>query len=198
MVTGSCDIDWVAAAHTFQRAQAQPPLQKYRERRWGQRDKFAEWILESVLPSLSMEQALALYAASGGARRKEFVGNHIGEVRESLDFLLYDAVSLEGRFQECAAQDGAYKLLGAGKEFVSYLLCVKDPMTFATWNSTMERAMRKMKIPTKTLNKAPLGVAYVDLLNGAFLLRRQLGLRDFRSLDVFSYSITRAAAKGGV
>ena len=40
---------------------------------------------------------------------------------------MYDTIRLEGRFQECAAEGGAYKSAGAEKEFVSYLLCLKDP-----------------------------------------------------------------------
>ncbi len=197
MVAGA-GVDWVAAARGFRLAQSQPALGKYRERRWGRWEGFAGWLRESQLPSLSMDQALSLYAASGGVKRKDFTGNPIEEVRESLDFLLYDTVKVEARFQECAAEDGAYKLMGAGKEFVSYLLCVKDPATFAVWNSAAERAIRKLKLPAQALRKGPLGVAYVDLLDSAYLMRRRLGLPDFRELDLFSYMVTRSASQGGV
>jgi hypothetical protein len=145
-----------------------------------------------------MEQALSLYAASGGLKRKDFVGNSIEDVRESLDFLLYDTVKLEGRFQECAAPDGAYKLAGAGKEFVSYLLCVKDPATFAVWNSAAEQAMRKLKLSARNVSKGPVGVDYADLLDRAYLMRRRSGLPDFRELDLFCYAATRSASPGGV
>ena len=59
---------------------------------------------------LCMEQALVLYTASGGSKRDDFKSNPIAEIRDSLDFLLYDTVQLEGRFQECADGAGAFKL----------------------------------------------------------------------------------------
>ncbi len=144
-----------------------------------------------------MKQAVSLYAASGGARRREFNTNTIEEVRESLDFLLYDTVMLEGRFQECAAGGGAYTLAGTGKEFISYLLCIKNPGLFAVWNSNAERAFRNLRMPTELMRKGPLGVAYIDLLEASSLMRQRLGLADFRSLDEFWYSVTRPVRRGG-
>ena len=68
-----------------------------------------------------------LYRASGGREASAFTSVPIEELRDSLDFLLYDTIKLEGRFDECVNPDGAYKLQGAGKEFVSWLLCLRNP-----------------------------------------------------------------------
>jgi hypothetical protein len=136
-----------------------------------------------------MDQALSLYIASGGNRRAEFKGNTIEEIRDSLDFLLYDTVMLEGRFTECAAEGGAYKLAGAGKEFVSYLLCVKDPSIFAVWNSRAERTLRKLGMYRERMRKGPLGVRYLDVLVALSLVRQRIGLGDFRAVDEFSYAM---------
>jgi hypothetical protein len=154
-------------------------------------EELAGWLSDAAPPSLSMDQALPLYSASGGNRRADFKINTIEEVRDWLDSLLYDTVMLEGRFTECAAEGGAYKLAAAGKEFVSYLLCLKDPSLFAVWNSWAERTLRKLGMYPERLRKGPLGVRYLDVLEALALVRRRLGLGDFRGVDEFSYAIAR-------
>ncbi len=104
-------------------------------------------------------------------------------------------VMLEGRFTECAAESGAYKLAGAGKEFVSYLMCLKDPWVFAVWNSQTERALRKLGMYPMRLKSGPLGVRYLDLLETLAQVRRRLALGDFRAVDEFTYTIARAGRK---
>ena len=193
MVTGPGSADWVALREAFLQAQTQPHLQNYRRKRWLLSDKLAGWIDDVTLPDLSMEQALSLYSAAGGRHREAFKSNSIIEIRDTLDFLLYDTVMLEGRFQECSAESGAYKLAGAGKEFISYLLCVKDPMLFAVWNSNVERALKKLGMQTAVLNHGPLGICYLDLLDTLAPVRRLLGLANFRAVDEFAFAITRAA-----
>lgn len=190
-------VDWVALREAFLHAQTQPKQQVYRLRRWGRSGEFATWLDAGALPSLSMKQANSLYSASGGARHLEFNTNTIEEIRDSMDFLLYDTVKLEGRFQECAADGGGFKLAGAGKGFVSYLLCITNSALFAVWNSNAERAFRKLQEPTEQMRKGPLGIAYMDLLEASSLVGRRLGLADFRALDEFWYSITRPVRRGG-
>ena len=191
MVTGLGGTDWVGLREVFDRAQ--PSVQKYREKRWQHSQKFATWIDEKTLPELSLEQAISLYTTAGGRKMGEFSSNSILEIRESLDFLLYDTIKLEGRFQECGAEGGAYKLAGAGKEFVSYLLCVKDPLLFAVWNSNVEMALKKLGIQTRVLKQGPLGICYLDLLEALAPVRQRLGLADFRTVDEFAYAVTRAS-----
>jgi hypothetical protein len=198
MVTRPGDGGWLDLRELLQQAENQPGLQRYRRRRWGRSEEFAGWIGEAALASLSMERATSMYVAAGGKSRTEFESNTVEEIRESLDFLLYDTVMLEGRFQECAAEGGAYKLAGAGKELVSYLLCVRDPTLFAVWDSNVERALRKLGVPTEDLKKSPLGVGYLELLEALSPVRRRLGLADFRAVDEFAYALTRGAGQGGL
>jgi hypothetical protein len=114
-----------------------------------------------------MEQALTLYRASESNRLAEFEGNSIEEIRDSLDFLLYDTIKLEGRFGECATNGGAYKLApdrdrglaGAGKEFVSYLMCLRYPTLFAIWNRPAEGALKLLGMYPATLRDGDLGLA---------------------------------------
>ena len=155
----------------------------------------AEWIGEAALPKLTKEQALALYDGSAGNRRREFAANTIEDIRDSLDFLMYDTIKLEGRFQECAAEAGAYKLAGAGKEFVSYLLCLRDHNLFAVWNSYAERVFRKLGLWTKPRRESPLGISYIDLLEAAEVVRSRLGLPDYRAVDEFAFSIALAGRR---
>ena len=110
---------------------------------------------------------------------------------------MYDTIKLEGRFQECAAEGGAYKLAGVGKEFVSYLLCVRDRNLFAVWNSNAERAIRKLGVSTKSLKKGPLGIRYMDMLEASEVVRVRLGLADFRAVDEFASSISHQARQKG-
>ncbi len=189
-------IDWQALGRAFVKAEGEPKLAKYRHRKWARSMEFAGWINETALPSLSMKQAQALYTASGGAHRQDFNSNPISEIRDCLDFLLYDTVKLEGRFQECAHDAGAFKLAGAGKEFVSYLLCLSEPRLFAVWNANAEKALRKLGLEAPALRRSPMGIGYMDLLEGSELVRQRLGMADFRSVDEFYYSVSRPLAHG--
>ena len=186
--------DWVVLRESYCRALEHGHLSRYRRRRWERAAEFAQWLGETSLLSLPMEQALALYRASGGARGSEFTGNPIEEIRESLDFLLYDTIKLEGRFDECAAAGGAYKLGGAGKEFVSYLLCLRNPALLAVWNRHSEQALRRLGIYPKTMGIGPMGVRYLDLLEALLPVRRDLGLPDFQAVDQFCYLVARTKA----
>ena len=190
-------INWQALGRAFGIAEAEPKLANYRRRKWARSLEFAGWIEETVLPSLTMEQAQSLYAASGGTHRQNFDSNPIDEIRDSLDFLLYDTVKLESRFQECADDAGAFKLAGARKDFVSYLLCLSEPRLFAVWNANAERALRKLGIEVRALRRGPMGIGYIDLLEGSELVRQRLGMADFRSVDEFFYTVLMPAAGGG-
>jgi hypothetical protein len=182
----------LALLESYQRAVELGQLEGYRQRRWRRAEEFVNWLTPAVLPSLSMQQALALYRASGGNRSGEFKTNAIEEIRDSLDFLLYDTIKLEGRFDECVSDEGAYRLSGAGKGFMSYLLCLRDSTLFAVWNTHAERALRWWGLYPETLKKGPLGIRYLDFLDALQRLRQQLGLADFRLVDEFAYYIREA------
>ena len=190
-------VDWQALGRAYSKAEAEPKIAKYRRRKWARLREFAGWIDEAALTSLNMEQAQLLYAASGGTHRQNFSNNPIDEIRDSLDFLLYDTVKLEGRFQECADDAGAFKLTGAGKDFVSYLLCLAKPRLFAVWNANAEKVLRKLGLDVAAFRRSPMGIGYIDLLEWSELVRQRLGLADFRSVDEFFYSVSRPAAAWG-
>ncbi len=197
MVNGTGGANWLGHWEAYQQALRLGQLEGYRQRRWQRSDEFSAWLDQSTLTSLTMEGALVLYRASGGGRTGEFKTNPIEEVRDSLDFLLFDTIMLEGRFDECASQEGAYNLAGTGKEFYSYLLCLRSPALFAVWNSHAERALRRLDIFPKTLRKGHLGIRYLDLLESLQPVRQQLGLADFRSVDEFAYALSRPAKQTG-
>ena len=92
--------------------------------------EFHQWLQQEELLTLTTDQAMELYRASGGRDAAQFKTNAIEDIRDGLDFLLYDNIKLEGRFDECAAPDGAYRLAGAGRELPSYLLCLSNPSLF--------------------------------------------------------------------
>ena len=104
MVTRPGGADWLGA---YQQSLKDGRLDAYRRRRWQRAREFAGWLDEQALPSLTAEQAWAVYRASGGRRSKEFKANPIEEIRDSLDFLLFDTLGLEKRFDESASTEGA-------------------------------------------------------------------------------------------
>ena len=158
-------------------------LAAYRRRRWGCRDEWAAWLQPAALAALQPQQAAALYRAAGGRETARFRANDIEALRDSLDFLLYDTIKLEGRFDECAADTGAYKLAGAGKEFVSYLLCLHQPRLFCVWNANAERLLRAYGQYPPAMRQGPVGIRYLDCLDAAARLSATLGLRDFQEFD---------------
>ena len=90
-----------------------------------------------------------------GREASAFASVPIEELRDSLDFLLYDTIKLEGRFDECVNPDGAYKLPGAGKEFVSWLLCLRNPALLGVWNVTAERLLRRVGAFPESIESRP-------------------------------------------
>ena len=191
MGSGPRDSGKIALQEAYQQALASGVLDSYRMRRWLRGPEFASWLTQDQLAVLTEDQGLALYLASGGKRSREFRTNPIEEIRDSLDFLLFDTIKLEGRFDECASPGGGFKLDGAGKEFVSYLLCLKDPNLFAFWSPHGARTLRRMGIYPRNLGKGNLGMAYMDILEALQRVRHLMGLSDFRMVDEFAYAITR-------
>ncbi|HZA21915.1 MAG TPA: hypothetical protein VFA32_04815 [Dehalococcoidia bacterium] len=183
--------DQLTLRDSYQEAVQQGDLKGYWSKRWGRSEEYPAWISDTNLPALSKEQAVALYQASGGRRSAEFKSNNLEEIRYSLDFLLYDTIKLEGRFDECVAEGGSYTLTGAGKEFVSYLLCLREPSLLGTWNASTERALRVLDIYPDTLRKGHWGLRYLDLLEVLQRVRLKLGLGDFREVDLFAYWVAR-------
>ncbi|MYC30691.1 MAG: hypothetical protein F4X65_11485 [Chloroflexi bacterium] len=168
-------------------------LARYWKRRWEKSEEMAAWLSPASLPSLSEEQSLALYRASGCRNHREFSANPPEEVNDTLDFLLYDTITLEARFNECVSDAGAYKLAGAGKEFISYLLCLRQPGLLAVWNPAAERALRRLGRYPKGLARGHWGLRYMDLLEATHGLRPEYGLADFREVDEFCYFVDRRA-----
>ena len=142
MATRNSTDKWVALGAAYQKALEEGRLDIYRKRRWQRSEEYATWLTEAALATLSEKQASDLYRSPSANQSKEFRTNAIEEVRDSLDFLLYHETKLEGRFEECAAEDGGFKLAGAGKQFVSYLMCLRDPGLFAVWSTHSERLLR--------------------------------------------------------
>ena len=163
-------------------------MDTYRKRRWQRSEEYPTWLTEAAL---SEKQASDLYRSSAASQSKEFRTNAIEEVRDSLDFLLYDETKLEGRFEECAAEDDGFKVAGAGKQFVSYLMCLRDPGLFAVWSTHAERLLRILGMYNAGLRGRNLGMGYMDLLEALQVVRARTGLRDFRMVDEFAYAVTR-------
>jgi hypothetical protein len=138
-----------------------------------------------------MDQALELYRASGGRDSSGFKTNTIEDIRDGLDFLLYDNIKLEGRFDECAAPGGAYRLEGTGKEFPSYLLCLINPSLFAVWNANAEGLLKQAGLLTSSLKRGPMGIRYLDALEALNQIRARSGRGDFREIDELAYQAAR-------
>ena len=166
-------------------------LDSYRKRRWSRAAEFSGWLEQDTLSSLGPEQALRLYRASGGRDAAAFSGNPIEDLRDSLDFLLYDTIKLEGRFDECVASGGAYKLGGAGKEFVSWLLCLRNPHLFCVWNGHAERMLRRAGSYPNAMKQGPDGIRYLDMLEALGRLGAQAGLPNFVAVDEMAWLVAR-------
>ena len=164
-------------------ASAAGKLDAYRKKRWSGAAEFAGWLEQDTLTHLSSEQALRLYRASGGRDSTAFSSIPIEEVRDSLDFLLYDTIKLEGRFDECVSPGGAYKLAGAGREFISWLLCLRNPALFCVWNGNAEKMLRRAGMFPVAMKRGPEGIRYLDLLEALGRLGSRSGLPDFIAVD---------------
>lgn len=188
-------LSTTALRHLYDEAQEAGALDTHRKRRWSRATEFGGWLEQDALASLDSEQALRMYRASGGRDAASFSSNPIEELRDSLDFLLYDTIKLEGRFDECVLPEGAYKLAGAGKEFVSWLLCLRNPALFGVWNTNAERMLRRIGAYHEAMNRGPMGIRYLDLLEALGWLRLQLGLPDFIEVDSVAFLAARSGRR---
>ncbi|MBC8279779.1 MAG: hypothetical protein H8E48_03235 [Chloroflexi bacterium] len=175
----------------FTLAEDDQRLLNYRRKKWLRSEEFHQWLDQDALLELTMDQALDLYRASGGRDVSGFKSNTIEEVRDGLDFLLYDNIKLEGRFDECAAPGGAYRLEGTGREFPSYLLCLSNPGLFAVWNKNAEGLLKQAGLLPASLKRGPMGVRYLDMLEALNQVRGRSGRRDFREIDELAYQAAR-------
>ncbi|MDA1128819.1 MAG: hypothetical protein O2913_08980 [Chloroflexi bacterium] len=162
-------------------------LQAYRRKKWQRSEEFRGWLQQDALETLDLTQALELYRASGGRDTVQFKTNSIEDMRDGFDFLLYDNIKLEGRFDECAAPDGAYRMAGAGKEFPSYLLCLSNPGLFAVWNSNAAGLLKQAGLLRGSMKRSPIGIRYLDMLEALNQVRSRSGRRDFREIDELAY-----------
>ena len=179
--------DWSALAASYQAAATADALPSYRRRRWNCADQPQEWLTQGHLPSLTEAQALTLYRAAGGRHTAQFRTNPIAEVRDAADFLLYDTINLESRFDECASPEGGFGLNGAGREWPSYLLTLHEPALFAPWSPHTERGLRRLGMFPAALKRGHVGLCYLEMLDILEYLRARLGLPDFRAVDEFCY-----------
>ena len=166
-------------------------LQAYRHKKWRRSAEFRGWLQQDSLAALDMVQALELYRASGGRDSARFKTNAIEEMRDGFDFLLYDYIKLEGRYDECAAPEGAYRMAGAGKEFSSYLLCLNNPGLFAVWNANAERLLKRVRLFPDSMKHGPIGIRYLDMLEALNQVRARSGRRDFREIDELAYQASQ-------
>ncbi|MBT98460.1 MAG: hypothetical protein CL902_07525 [Dehalococcoidia bacterium] len=175
----------------FTLAEDDQRLTNYRRKKWLRSEEFQQWLDQDALLELTMDQALDLYRASGGRDGAGFKSNTIEEVRDGLDFLLYDNIKLEGRFDECAAPEGAYRLAGCGREFPSYILCLSNPGLFAVWNNNAEVLLKQAGLLPVSVKTGPMGIRYLDMLDALNQVRGRSGRRDFREIDELAYQAAR-------
>ena len=158
-------------------------LLNYRRKKWLRSGEFCQWLKQEELLTLTKDQAIELYRASGGRDISQFKTNTIEDIRDGLDFLLYDNIKLEGRFDECAASEGAYRMAGTGKEFPSYLLCLSNPGIFGVWNTNAETLLKQTGLLPSTIKRGPIGIRYLDVLGALNQVRSRTGHQDFREID---------------
>lgn len=184
-------LDRYRLAQAYRETAQTGTLAAFWKRRWSRTREMGAWLQQDRLPGLTEQQGRALYRASGGSKVKEFTANPLTDLADTIDFLLYDTITLEARFNECVAEDGAFKLSGAGKEFISYLLCLQQPGLLAVWNQAAERALKRLDRFPVNLAKGHWGLRYMDLLEAANRLRPEFGLADYREVDEFCYFVAR-------
>ena len=166
-------------------------LLNYRRKKWLRSGEFCQWLKQEELLTLTKDQAIELYRASGGRDISQFKTNKIEDIRDGLDFLLYDNIKLEGRFDECAASEGAYRMAGTGKEFPSYLLCLSNPGIFGVWNANAETLLKQTGLLPSTIKRGPIGIRYLDVLGSLNQVRSRTGRQDFREIDELAYQAAR-------
>ena len=166
-------------------------LLNYRRKKWLRSAEFHQWLQQEELLTLTTDQAMELYRASGGRDTAQFKTNTIEDIRDGLDFLLYDNIKLEGRFDECAAPDGAYRMTGAGRELSSYLLCLSNPGLFGVWNANAEELLKQAGLFPSSIKQGPMGIRYLDILGALNQVRARSGHGDFREIDELAYLAAR-------
>ena len=167
----------------------------YRRRGWSRFAECRSWLAQESLTELSWDQGLIPFRASGAREIRDFRTNQLEEVRDTRDFLLCGTITLEVRFAECASSGGSYHGPGMVKEFVSYILCLRDPSLFGIWQPYVPRALRLMSRCPTNLGKGYLGLGYLDLLDAFQRVKQESGLADFRAVDEYCYAVTHYVSR---
>ena len=82
-------------------------------------------------------------------------------------------------------------MAGTGKEFPSYLLCLINPGLFAVWNANAEGLLKQAGLVPAGVRRGPIGIRYLDLLEGLNQVRARSGRHDFREIDELAYQAAR-------
>ena len=88
----------------------------FRKRRWDRTSGAQTWLEQANIPSITDGQIGILYRGAGGRNLTKFRTNAVADIHDAMDFLLYDTIKLESRFDECASESGAFGLEGTGSE----------------------------------------------------------------------------------
>lgn len=184
--------DWSGLSDSYRHAEALGQLTAFRKRRWDRTSGAQTWLEQANIPSIKDGQIGILYRGAGGRNLTKFRTNAVADIHDAMDFLLYDTIKLESRFDECASESGAFSLEGTGREWPSYLLTLQEPRLFAPWNHHTDRALRRLGMYQSNLRKGHSGLSYLDLLEILEYLRVRLQFPDFRTVDEFCYVVGRA------
>ena len=190
--------DWAALSDAFRETAQAGELDAFRSRRWQYADDPAGWLEQDALATLTQSPGRRpLSRRPADAKSTSSAPIPSQKSGDAVDFLLYDTIKLENRFEECALETGGFGLAGAGREWPSYLLTLREPTLFAPWSPHTERALRRLGLLPPGLKQGHPGLCYIDLLDAMQILRVQLGVPDFRAVDEFCYfngRVSRATA----
>lgn len=162
----------------------------FEERRkdWWEKLDYDKFITREAIDQLSAEDALKLYKNTGWGVKlypHTFIENGIERIKDSLQYLLYGDAPLEERFTNVVDPNGSYKIKGTGREFASFLLCVKDPQEYGIWNGAVDDGLKLLKMTPRRKRGEKVGETYIKVLQVLKKLQDKCGFGDLQITDEF-------------
>jgi hypothetical protein len=171
----------------FRREDAKGGYEERRREWWGKLG-VKELITEEGIERLDPDAALWLYKNVGwGAKLypRSFLESGIDSIKKALKYLLYGADPVEKRFFHVVDSRGDLKLAGAAREFASFLLCMRDPKSFAIWNGAVDAGLKMLGfLPARTRGEH-VGVTYTKICQACEDVRQRAGFADLQATDEF-------------
>ena len=173
--------------------------------RWGDNERWKQWIDPSAINSLSNEELKIKFIEyfNRGAGRHPFnaiyrdrIVRDIDKFRKTVKYLIDESVLLQERINQVLDSKGKYGIEGMGKGLATSILMDLNPSKYATWNNKTNMGLEALGFTPKFDRTDTWGSKYQKILASISQIRNIRPGLTYMEIDAFLH--TMAAEDDGV